>query len=33
MDYLRGLPVNNPGELPTVPVDEKAAEIRAIKAG
>jgi 5'-nucleotidase/UDP-sugar diphosphatase len=33
MDYLRSLPVNNPGELPTVPVDEKAAEIRAIQAG
>jgi 5'-nucleotidase / UDP-sugar diphosphatase len=33
MDYLRSLPVNNPGELPTIPVDERAAEIRAIKVG
>ncbi len=32
MDHLRNLPVRNPGELPTIPVDERAAEIRAIKA-
>jgi 5'-nucleotidase len=31
MDYLRDLPVNKQGELPTIPVDERAAEIRAIK--
>jgi hypothetical protein len=33
MDYLRALPVKSPGELPTIPVDERAAEVRAIKAG
>jgi 5'-nucleotidase len=33
MDHLRSLPVTNAGELPTIPVDERAAEIRAIKAG
>jgi 5'-nucleotidase / UDP-sugar diphosphatase len=33
MDYLRNLPVKKPGELPTIPVDERAAEVRAIKAG
>jgi 5'-nucleotidase / UDP-sugar diphosphatase len=33
MDRLRGLPVKNTGELPTIPVDERAAEVRAIKAG
>ena len=33
MDHLRGLPVTNPGELPTIPVDKRAAEIRAIKVG
>jgi 5'-nucleotidase len=33
MDHLRSLPVKNPGELPTIPVDERAAEVRAIKAG
>jgi 5'-nucleotidase / UDP-sugar diphosphatase len=32
MDHLRSLPVNNPGELPVIPVDERAAEVRAIKA-
>ena len=32
MDHLRSLPVKNKGELPTIPVDERAAEIRAIKA-
>jgi 5'-nucleotidase len=33
MDYLRGLPVKSGDEIPTVPVDERAAEVRAIKAG
>jgi 5'-nucleotidase len=33
MDYLRDLPVNKKGELPVIPVDERAAEVRAIKAG
>ena len=33
MDYLRSLPVKNPGELPVIPVDERAAEVRAIKVG
>jgi len=33
MDHLRGLPAKNPGELPFIPVDERAAEVRAIKAG
>ena len=33
MDHLRSLPVKNPGELPTIPVDERAAEVRAIKVG
>lgn len=32
MDHLRGLPVITPGELPIIPVDERAAEVRAIKA-
>jgi 5'-nucleotidase len=32
MDYLRKLPARN-GELPVVPVDEKANEVRAIKVG
>ena len=31
MDYLRALPVKNPGQLPIIPVDERAAEVRAIK--
>ena len=31
MDHLRRLPVTKPGELPTIPVDERAAEVRAIK--
>jgi 5'-nucleotidase/UDP-sugar diphosphatase len=30
MDHLRNLPVKNKGELPMIPVDERAAEIRAI---
>jgi 5'-nucleotidase/UDP-sugar diphosphatase len=33
MDHLRSLPVKSPGELPTIPVDERAAEVRAIKVG
>jgi 5'-nucleotidase / UDP-sugar diphosphatase len=31
MDHLRSLPVRNHGELPTIPIDERAAELRAIK--
>jgi 5'-nucleotidase len=33
MDHLRTLPVKNKGELPVIPVDERAAEVRAIKVG
>ena len=33
MDHLRSLPVKNKGELPVIPIDERAAEIRAIKVG
>jgi 5'-nucleotidase len=33
MDYLRRLPVVNGGNLPIIPVDERAAEVRPIKAG
>ncbi len=33
MDYLRDLPAATHGELPTIPVDNRAAEIRAIMAG
>jgi 5'-nucleotidase/UDP-sugar diphosphatase len=33
MDYLRSLPVKSKGELPMIPVDARANEIRAIKAG
>jgi 5'-nucleotidase / UDP-sugar diphosphatase len=33
MDHLRNLPVKNKGDLPVIPVDERAAEVRAIKAG
>ncbi|HUL04930.1 MAG TPA: bifunctional metallophosphatase/5'-nucleotidase [Candidatus Acidoferrum sp.] len=33
MDHLRGLPAKSPGELPVIPVDERATEVRAIKAG
>jgi 5'-nucleotidase / UDP-sugar diphosphatase len=33
MDHLRKLPVKNKGDLPTIPVDERASEVRAIKAG
>jgi 5'-nucleotidase len=31
MDHLRRLPVKTKGQLPVVPVDERAAEVRAIK--
>jgi 5'-nucleotidase/UDP-sugar diphosphatase len=33
MDYLRSLPTRSEGELPIIPVDGRAAEVRAIKAG
>ena len=33
MDHLRSLPAKNRGELPLIPVDERAAEVRAIQAG
>ncbi len=33
MDHLRSLPAESKGELPVIPVDERAAEVRAIKAG
>jgi 5'-nucleotidase len=33
MDHLRSLPVQSPGELPVIPVDARAQEVRAIKAG
>jgi hypothetical protein len=33
MDYLRSLPVKSKDELPTIPFDERASEVRAIKAG
>jgi 5'-nucleotidase len=33
MDHLRSLPVKNKGELPVIPVDQRAAEVRAIKVG
>ena len=33
MDHLRNLPVTHQGELPTFPLDERAAEVRAIRAG
>jgi 5'-nucleotidase len=32
MDYLRDLPVKKKGELPVIPVDERAAEVRAVSA-
>jgi 5'-nucleotidase len=31
MDHLRRLPVKTPGGLPMIPVDQRAAEMRAIK--
>ena len=33
MDHLRRLPVKRKGDLPIIPVDERANEVRAIKAG
>jgi 5'-nucleotidase len=33
MDHLRRLPVKSKGELPIIPVGERAAEVRALKAG
>jgi 5'-nucleotidase / UDP-sugar diphosphatase len=33
MDHIRNLPVKGKAELPTIPVDARATEIRAIKAG
>ena len=33
MDHLRNLPVKSVGQLPIVPVDERAAETRAIRVG
>jgi 5'-nucleotidase len=33
MDHLRSLPVKDKGELPVIPVDARAAEVRAIKEG
>ena len=33
MDYLRSLPVERQNELPTIPLDEHAAEVRAIRIG
>jgi 5'-nucleotidase len=33
MDHLRSLPVEGQCELPMIPVDARAAEVRAIKAG
>jgi 5'-nucleotidase len=33
MDHLRSLPVKNKRELPIIPVDERAAEVRAINVG
>ncbi len=32
MDHLRNLPVKTKGELPVIPVDARASEVRAIKA-
>jgi 5'-nucleotidase / UDP-sugar diphosphatase len=31
MDHIRSLPVNGEGELPVIPTDERAAELRAIR--
>jgi len=33
MDHLRNLPAKRKGELPVIPVDERAAEVRAVKVG
>lgn len=33
MDHLRALPVESKGQLPIIPIDERAGEVRAIKVG
>jgi hypothetical protein len=33
MDHLRALPARSTGTLPIIPIDERASEVRAIKAG
>jgi len=33
MDHLRSLPVKDKGELPIIPVDARATEVRAINVG
>jgi 5'-nucleotidase/UDP-sugar diphosphatase len=33
MDHLRSLPVKTAGDLPIIPVDDRATEVRAIKVG
>jgi len=33
MDHLLRLPVKSKGQLPIIPVDDRAKEVRAIKAG
>ena len=33
MDHLRSLPAKSDGELPTIPIDERTMEVRAIKTG
>jgi len=33
MDHLRHLPINGHDILPTIPIDERATEVRAIRAG
>jgi len=33
MDFLRNLPTKSAGELPVIPVDDRAREVRAIKLG
>ena len=33
MDYIRSLPLNFQGELPTIRIDDRAEEVRAIKVG
>jgi hypothetical protein len=33
MDHLRNLSVTKTGELPVIPVDDRAAAVRAIKVG
>jgi 5'-nucleotidase / UDP-sugar diphosphatase len=32
MDHLRSFPAQKPGDLPTIPLDDRSAEVRAIKA-